>query len=633
MKFLFSIRCITLNVLWLIFNLSGTTVTAQQTVIKVNPGVSPGIIHPELYGTNHRYTNNGSTMWNPEKHAAIPEFVKVYNEIGLRSMRYPAGTAASLFHWKRSIGPLKNRTDVIEGHSWENETKPARTNFGLDEAARFCEANNTRINYMYNFGNGNAADAADLVEYLNTPVGKNPNGGIAWADVRAKNGHPEPYNIVTYEMGNEMYQQARQHYWLDGKSKKTYEEKYCFGDTLDFNRQPVGEYASNGLSAAISKNAPHQKKYVKYPLVMPGTDTVFVDDIAWKKVNSLKNAGRSNVYTLNNVSGEIAFGDGINGNIPFQEGATNRITVSYTAKRDGLDDYYAAMKAVDPNVKIYSCLVDTRFIRTMGTSPYDGIGIHPYAGTWNLPKTKIPLEQMNDLVMLIADEEADSIKNTLAMMRRTVSAERRSAMHVINSEYGIAHNDIAPNYQPSIAQALYSASILIACIEQDVPVGSKHSLTGGVIGNAPHFLKTPTAYLYKMFSRHYGATRISCEVEGNPTWQAVSDNKRKLHNNGILEKLKVNASKDAAGHVYIMVANRHRTDNIKADVNLEKYSLTDKNASVLTLNGDSYIAYNSVEQPDNVIIKETKLQADNNFEYTFPAHSVTIIKLSGKIAE
>ncbi len=504
--------------LWLPLALLSTQVViAQKIIIKVNPAANLGQIQPELYGTNHRYTNNGSTMWDSGKHAAIPAFVKVYNEIGLRSMRYPAGTAASLFHWKRSIGPLKDRTDAIEGHSWENEIRQARTNFGLDEALRFCEANNTKLNYMYNFGNGNAADAADLVEYLNTPVGKNPNGGIAWADVRSKNGHPQPYNIVTFEMGNEMYPQVRQHYWLDGISGKTYEEKYCFGDTVSFIRQPVGEYASNAFNAAISKNIPNQVKYVKYPIVLPGTDTVFVNNTAWKKVETLKNTGKANVYTLDAISGKITFGDGINGNIPYQAGAKNQVTVSYTAKRDGLDDYYRPMKAVDPNVKVYSCLIDTRFIKTMGTSPYDGIGMHPYAGTWNLPKTKMPLEQMNDLVMLIADEEADSIKNTLAMMRRTVSPERKAAMRVINSEYGIAHNDIAPNYQPSIAQALYTATILFECIEQDVPVGSKHSLTGGVIGNAPHFLKTPTAYMFKLFTKHFGPARIASSVENNPT--------------------------------------------------------------------------------------------------------------------
>jgi alpha-L-arabinofuranosidase len=111
----------------------------------------------------------------------------------------------------------------------------------------------------------------------------------------------------------------------------------------------------------------------------------------------------------------------------------------------------------------------------------------------------------------------------------------------------------------------------------------------------------------------------------------VSDNKRKLHNNGVLEKLKVNATKDEAGNVYIMVVNRHRTDAVNVTLDLSNYTLTDKNAGVLNLNGDSYVAYNSVEKPDNVIITETKLTVNNTFDYTFPAHSITTIKLKGKV--
>ena len=59
---------------------------------------------------------------------------------------------------------------------------------------------------MYSLGRGNAQDAADLIEYLNAQVGTNPNGGIDWAKVRADNGHPQPYNVRYFEIGNEMNQ-------------------------------------------------------------------------------------------------------------------------------------------------------------------------------------------------------------------------------------------------------------------------------------------------------------------------------------------------------------------------------------------------------------------------------------------
>ena len=50
-------------------------------------------------------------------------------------------------------------------------------------------------------GQGSAADAADLIEYLNAPADGDvtkPNGGVDWAEVRAANGHPEPYGVTTF---------------------------------------------------------------------------------------------------------------------------------------------------------------------------------------------------------------------------------------------------------------------------------------------------------------------------------------------------------------------------------------------------------------------------------------------------
>ncbi len=137
--------------------------------------------------------------------------------------------------------------------------------------------------------------------------------------------------------------------------------------------------------------------------------------------------------------------------------------------------------------------------------------------------------------------------------------------------------------------------------------------------------------MFKLFTRHSGPIRIASSVDNNPTWQAISDNKRKLHNQGIMEKLKVNATKDSAGNMYIMVVNRHSSDEVKATVELGNYTLTDKNATVLTLEGDSYLACNTVENPDNVIIKEAKLPVNDIFDYTFPAHSITAITLKGKM--
>ena len=55
--------------------------------------------------------------------------------------------------------------------------------------------------WVYGMGQGSAADAADLIEYLNAPADgevTNPNGGVDWAEVRAANGHSEPYGVTRF---------------------------------------------------------------------------------------------------------------------------------------------------------------------------------------------------------------------------------------------------------------------------------------------------------------------------------------------------------------------------------------------------------------------------------------------------
>ena len=75
--------------------------------------------------------------------------------------------------------------------------------------------------YVYGM-KGSASDAADLIEYLNAPAdgeASNPNGGIDWAEIRKENGHAAPYNVTTFEIGNEVGQ-GGQTYWLDGRNGK-----------------------------------------------------------------------------------------------------------------------------------------------------------------------------------------------------------------------------------------------------------------------------------------------------------------------------------------------------------------------------------------------------------------------------
>jgi len=122
---------------------------------------------------------------------------------------YPGvGVVTHDFHWKNLIGPIESRSDPTPRH--RTFDTPLQVHFGPDEYGRMLEqlreltGQNVEGSIQVNIMTGSADDAADWVEYMNAPNdGSNPGGGTDWAAVRAKNGHPEPYNIRYWEFGNE----------------------------------------------------------------------------------------------------------------------------------------------------------------------------------------------------------------------------------------------------------------------------------------------------------------------------------------------------------------------------------------------------------------------------------------------
>jgi len=125
-----------------------------------------------------------------------------WEQLDQTSLRYPMGPV-NTWNWKASIGPIGTRG--VQPSSGGNVA-----NFGLHEFLAMAETQGVSpadVHWMVNIygdiNNKNKAqaiqDAADLVEYLNMPAG----AGYAWADQRALNGHPAPYGVKLFNLGNE----------------------------------------------------------------------------------------------------------------------------------------------------------------------------------------------------------------------------------------------------------------------------------------------------------------------------------------------------------------------------------------------------------------------------------------------
>lgn len=109
--------------------------------------------------------------------------------------RWPGGNFVSGYNWKDGIGDRDRRPA-----RWERAWNDVEDNdFGIDEFLDFCRELKTEPLIVVNTGLGGFDDAVQEVEYVNGPAESR------WGGARARNGHPAPYGVVWWGIGNEMY--------------------------------------------------------------------------------------------------------------------------------------------------------------------------------------------------------------------------------------------------------------------------------------------------------------------------------------------------------------------------------------------------------------------------------------------
>ena len=122
------------------------------------------------------------------------DVLDVLRPLRMPVVRYPGGNFVSNYDWRDGVGPRDQRPRRPD-FAWRS----VETNqFGTDEFMAWCRELGTAPMVAVNLGTGSPADAAGLVEYCNLPA------GTALADARAANGHPDPYDVRLWCLGNEM---------------------------------------------------------------------------------------------------------------------------------------------------------------------------------------------------------------------------------------------------------------------------------------------------------------------------------------------------------------------------------------------------------------------------------------------
>jgi alpha-N-arabinofuranosidase len=122
--------------------------------------------------------------------------IRLYREAGFKMAKWPGGNFVSAYDWYDGIGDRDKRPPRPQP-MWRNMVES--NDVGIDDFVAFCRLLGAEPYVTVNSGFGDARSAAEEVEYCNgstsTRLGK----------LRAENGHPEPYNVRLWCIGNEMY--------------------------------------------------------------------------------------------------------------------------------------------------------------------------------------------------------------------------------------------------------------------------------------------------------------------------------------------------------------------------------------------------------------------------------------------
>ncbi len=141
-----------------------------------------------------------------------PDLVEMLHDLHPSFMRFPGGcfvegqdSPDNAFRWERTIGPIEERP----GHWNKNWGYRTTDGLGFHEYLQLAEDIHAKPLYVCNIGiwHGGVTPVEDIriwvdecmnaLEYANGPVTSK------YGAMRAKNGHPEPFNIEYIEIGNE----------------------------------------------------------------------------------------------------------------------------------------------------------------------------------------------------------------------------------------------------------------------------------------------------------------------------------------------------------------------------------------------------------------------------------------------
>jgi alpha-N-arabinofuranosidase len=177
---------------------------AQNTASITISNDSKSIISKHIYGQFAEHLGHGiyGGFWVDKSLPVAKQdrirldVVAALKKIKIPNLRWPGGCFADEYHWRDGIGPSAQRPRMVNTN-WGGVTED--NSFGTNEFLELCHLLGCEPYIAGNVGSGTVEEMSKWIEYLNS------NSNSTVVQMRKQNGHPAPYKVSLWGVGNESW--------------------------------------------------------------------------------------------------------------------------------------------------------------------------------------------------------------------------------------------------------------------------------------------------------------------------------------------------------------------------------------------------------------------------------------------
>ncbi len=149
-------------------------------------------------GSGTLWVGSASLMPGDNVSGYRKDVIEAMKELRPPNIRWPGGCNVDCYRWQQTIGDRDKRPAQFN-HAFPKTEQWLTHDAGIDEFMDLCRYTGAKPHIVVNAGDGTAEEAANWVEYCNGSL------DTKFGKLRAQNGHPEPYNVKIWGIGNELF--------------------------------------------------------------------------------------------------------------------------------------------------------------------------------------------------------------------------------------------------------------------------------------------------------------------------------------------------------------------------------------------------------------------------------------------